>query len=113
MTEVYDSGAVVYKSYWVCEWRFDSRLHRFDGKAVQFMHLPYYESSYWLFGYACSTKKQFEREVAMMARTVEWYRTRKLRRFVRLCRSKEFNELWYSEGMPGRRWDHASIMRMS
>ena len=88
-------------------WR--GRVHRFRGPAALG---PKVRIHWYLFGVECS-RDEHERRLRVMARTVEWYRARKLRRFVRLCRSKEFNEHFYAEGRMGRRWDERSLLKCS
>ena len=44
---------------------------------------------------------------ALIAR---WWRNQRLRRFVRLCRSKAFNEAFYGPQGMGRRWDERKIL---
>ena len=68
---------------------------------------------FFLFGRRCDDQHDHATAISKMERVKRFIRTRKLRRFLRLCRSREFNELWYGEGGTGRKWDHASIMRMS
>ena len=57
------------------------------------------------------SSENHEAAVAKMHKVKKFMRTVKMRRFLRLCRSKEFNELWYAEGMPGRRWDKNALER--
>ena len=57
------------------------------------------------------SSENHEVAVTKMHKVKKFMRTVKMRRFLRLCRSKEFNELWYAEGMPGRRWDERALER--
>ena len=82
------------------------QLHRFTGPASDCKNNP----GYWLFGAFYESEQHHSEAVAKMAKVKAFIRTRKLRRFIKLCRSKAFNEYWYAEGRPGRRWDERAIL---
>ena len=92
------------------EWLYGkNKLHRFRGPAVtRRVHF----CDYFLFGKGYDAHNH-EIAVNKMKKVKQFIRNAKMRRFLKLCRSKAFNELFYGEGGMGRRWDHAKIMGWS
>ena len=92
------------------EWRWKRGcVHRFEGPALVYLDHP--DKMFYLFG-RYGNQHEHAADVKKMERVKRFIRTRKLRRFLRLCRSREFNEYFYAEGRMGRGWDHAKILSM-
>jgi hypothetical protein len=89
-------------------WYWNGRCHRWDGPAYVSSTTPGDVDMWWWRGDLVSEeehrrcRKIAEKVQKWCARRWRWRETRK---FVRLCRSREFVEHWYGEGGMGRRWD--------
>lgn len=90
-------------------WILDGRFHRFDGPAFE---KAFYEKKWYLFDVEL-TESEHAAQVALMSKVKAWvmHRTlmRKTRRFVRLCRSKEFIEHFYAPEHMGGVWSKKQL----
>lgn len=95
------------------EWYWNGKHHRWDGPAVdtkeddndEYRHFIW---SWHLFGKQMTQDQHWElvdQLDAAQRLAARLFRTRKARKFVKLCRSREFNEMWYAPGGIGRTWD--------
>jgi hypothetical protein len=90
-------------------WYRHGERHRLTGPSVlrRYMYSEW-EREYWIYNEKY-TESDFKRVIGNTKRMI---RNIKLRRFVRLCRSKAFNEYFYSAGQMGRKWDIKKIERL-
>jgi hypothetical protein len=89
-----DRGSTLYCRY--------GDYHRLDGPAVSY---KLYGDEFYIYGRPYDEIKfnRVTNNVRKMIRNI------KMKRFIKLCRSKEFNEYFYAEGRMGRKWDIKKI----